>query len=56
MTARRPEQVAADKAEDEAIERYLCHRKFAGLLDEAVARADAMWRLEEALRQVAPQR
>lgn len=51
MTAKRPEQIAADTAEAEAAERYLRHRKFAGLLGEAIAHADALWRLESALRQ-----
>lgn len=51
MTARRPEQVAADRDETEAVQRYLRQRDFAGLLGEAIARAEALWRLESALRQ-----
>ena len=51
MDARRPEQIAADRAEDATAERYLRQRHLAGLLGEAIARADAIWRLESALRQ-----
>jgi len=56
MTARRPEQVAADAAETEATERYIRHKQFAGLLGEAIAHAEALWRLETALRQQVPDR
>ena len=50
MIARRPEQVAADAAETEATERYLRQRQFAGLLGEAIAHAEALWRLEAELQ------
>ncbi len=50
MTVRRPEQIAADRAESGAIERYLRRRELAGLVGEAIARAEARWRLESALR------
>jgi hypothetical protein len=53
MIARRPEQIAADDAETEAAKRYVRQRQFAGLLGEAIARAEAMWRLETALQQPA---
>jgi hypothetical protein len=56
MTARSPEQMAADAAETEATVRYLRQRRFAGLLGEAIAHADALWRLESALRQEPPRR
>ena len=51
MIARRPEQVAADAAETEAAVRYLRHRQLVGVLGEAIAHADALWRLETALQQ-----
>ena len=51
MTARRPDQVAADAAEDEAAVRYLRQRELAGLLGEAIAHAEALWRLESALQE-----
>jgi lysozyme family protein len=51
MDARRPEQVAADAAETEATVRYLRQRQFVGLLDDAIAHAEAVWRLETALQQ-----
>ena len=50
MIAKRPEQVAADAAETEATERFLRQRRFAGLLGEAIAHAEALWRLESALQ------
>jgi hypothetical protein len=50
MDARRPEQVAADAAEAAATVRYLRQRKSVGLLDEAIAHAEAIWRLEAALQ------
>ena len=56
MDARRPEQVAADAAETEATVRYLRQRLFAGMLGEAIAHAEALWRLESALRQQVPTR
>jgi len=56
MTARRPEQVAADAAEDEATMRYIRQRQLAGLLGEAIAHAEALWRLESALRERVPDR
>jgi hypothetical protein len=56
MVAQRPEQIAADTAETEAAERYLRQRAFAGLLGEAIARAEAMWRLEAALQRAVPER
>ncbi len=51
MDARRPDQVAADAAEAQASVRYLRQRTFAGVLDDAIARAQAIWRLEAALQQ-----
>jgi hypothetical protein len=54
MTARTPEQTAADAAETEATVRYLRQRQLAGLLGEAIAHADALWRLESALREERP--
>jgi hypothetical protein len=54
MTVRSPEQLEADAAETEATLRYLRQRRFAGLLGEAIAHADALWRLESALRQELP--
>jgi hypothetical protein len=51
MNARRPELIAADAAETEAILHYLRQRQFAGMLGEAIAHAEALWRLESALRQ-----
>jgi hypothetical protein len=56
MDARRPDQVAADAAETEATVRYLRQRLFAGMLGEAIAHAEALWRLESALRQQVPTR
>ena len=56
MTARRPDQVAADAAEDEAIAGYLRQLQLAGLLGEAIAHAEARWRLESALRERVPDR
>jgi hypothetical protein len=56
MTARRPEQVAADAAEDEAAMRYLRQRQLAGLLGEAIVHAEALWRIESALRERVPDR
>jgi hypothetical protein len=50
MAAKRTEQVVADNAEAKAASRYIRQRQFAGLLGEAIARADAMSRLEAALR------
>jgi hypothetical protein len=50
MTAKRPEQLVADAAEADAAKRYVRQRQFVGLLGEAIARADAMSRLEAALR------
>jgi hypothetical protein len=51
MDARMAEQVAADAAETEATMRYVRQRQFAGLLGEAIAHAEALWRLETALQQ-----
>jgi len=51
MITNRPDLVAADAAETEAIVRYLRQRLFAGMLGEAIAHADALWRLEAALQQ-----
>jgi len=56
VIAKRPELAAADAAETEATERYLRQRRFAGLLGEAVAHAEALWRLESALRTEAQRR
>jgi hypothetical protein len=56
MIAKRPEQIAADADETEAVQRYVSQRQLAGLLGEAIARADAMWRLETALEHAVPQR
>jgi hypothetical protein len=56
MIARSPELVAADAAETDAAVRYLRQRQFAGLLGEAIAHADALWRLETALQQKGPDR
>ncbi|MGA8016244.1 MAG: hypothetical protein WCB85_10040 [Candidatus Dormiibacterota bacterium] len=56
MIAKRPEQIAADADETEAAQRYVRQRQFAGLLGEAIARADAMWRLETALEHAGSQR
>jgi hypothetical protein len=56
MTDGRPEQVAADAAENEATARFLRQRRFAGLLGEAMAHAEALWRLERALREESPRR
>jgi hypothetical protein len=50
MVTRRPEQIAADSAETEATARYLRQRQLADILGEAIARAEALWRLESALR------
>jgi len=51
MDTRRPEQVAADADETEAIVRYLRQRQLVGVLGEAIAHAEAIWRLETALQQ-----
>ncbi len=56
MTVQRPEQLAADAAETEATVRYLRQRQLAGLLGEAIAHAEALWRLETALREEMPPR
>ncbi len=56
MVARSPAQMAADTAEVEATARYLRQRQLAGILGEALARAEARWRLESALRATASQR
>jgi len=53
MIATRPELIAADAAENSAIEHYIRQRQVAGLLREALARAEARWRLETALQQPA---
>jgi uncharacterized protein YqeY len=50
MDARRPDLVAADAAETDAIQRYLRQRRFTDLLGDVVARAEARCRLESALR------
>ncbi|MGD1053923.1 MAG: hypothetical protein ABR950_08870 [Candidatus Dormibacteria bacterium] len=51
MDARRPEQVAADAAETEATVRYLRQRQLAAQYSEAIAHAEALWRLETVLEQ-----
>lgn len=56
MVTRRPEQIAADAAEAEATARYLRRRRLAGILGEALARAEARWRLESALQAGASER
>jgi hypothetical protein len=56
MVTRRPEQIAADTAEVEATTRYMRRRQFAGILGEAIARAEAFWRLESALKAAVPER
>jgi len=50
MIARRPELIAADAAETSAIQRYIRQRQVAGMFEEAIARAEALWRLETALQ------
>jgi hypothetical protein len=52
--AARPEQIAADAAETEAAERYVRQRRLVGTVAEAIARAEAMWRLETALQRRPP--
>lgn len=56
MTAQRPEQVAADAAEAGAAKQYARQRQLVIWLGEAIARADAILRLETALRLQAPSR
>jgi hypothetical protein len=56
MDARRPDQVAADAAETDVVQRYIRQHAFAALLGDVVARAEARCRLETALRLLAPRR
>ena len=56
MDARRPDQVTADAAEANAVQRYIRQRQFASLLSDVVARAEARGRLETALRLLVPGR